>query len=119
MAMALLDGKYEGRGADVNRLQPESGWTPLMDASMRGNEDVVRLLLERGARLELQDLLRDTALHHAVAGHHAVVLEALCSSQGADAAYALRNKDFRTPLAIAVFIGRTACEEGGAHGAPA
>ena len=80
----------------------------------------MRLLLERGARLELQSTGGWTALHYAVGGDHAVVLEALCSAQGAATALALRDGDGQTPLAMAIAEGRAACEAVlRAHGAPA
>ena len=119
VAKALLDGKYEGRGADVNIQRPGDG-TPLMDASWRGHEGVVRLLLERGARLELQDGGGRTALHCAVDCNQGVVLEALCSAQGAAAALALRDIYSQTPLAMAVALDHAACEAVlRAHGAMA
>ena len=77
-----------------------------MYASSNGRESVVRLLLEHGARLEPQDNSGSTAQHLAVDGNHAVVLEALCSAQGAAAALALRNSAGRTPLTMAISIGR-------------
>ena len=118
VAKALLDGKYEGRGADVNLLPPRS-CTPLMAASLQGHEGVVRLLLERGARLDLQSLAGDTALHYAVIYDHAVLLEALCSTQGATAALALRDVYGQTPLKYAIAHGHAACEAVlRAHGAP-
>ena len=80
----------------------------------------MRLLLERGARLELQDWCGDAALHLAVIGNHAIVLKALCSAQGAAAALALRTSEGRTPLALAIMYGRAACEAVlRAHGATA
>ena len=97
------------------------GLAPLMAASLEGHEGVVRLLLERGARLELQDHMDgDTALHYAVDRNHAAVLEALCSAQGAATALALRNSFGQTPLALAIVLGHAACEAVlRAHGATA
>ena len=106
--------------ADVNIQRPGDGWTPLMRASWQGREGIVRLLLVRGARLELQSSAGRTALHHTVYGNQAVVLEALCSAQGAAAALALRDSAGRTPLALAILFGHAACEAVlRAHGAPA
>ena len=53
VAEALLDGKFEGRGAAID-LQRAGGWTPLIGASFRGHEGVVRLLLARGANEALR-----------------------------------------------------------------
>ena len=112
VAKALLDGKYEGRGATID-LRSVSGMTALMRASSRGHEAVVRLLLSRGAKQELQNS-DGTALHHAVRGgdHHGVVA-LLCAAPGAVAALALRKSTFVgsfTPLTHAIRRGRPACE---------
>jgi ankyrin repeat protein len=51
----LLDG-----GEDPNRYNPVGGHshtTPLHQAAGRGHDGVVRLLVERGARLDLKDIL--------------------------------------------------------------
>ena len=121
VAKALLDGKYEGRGATVD-LRNEYGETPLMQASDEGHESVVRLLLSRGAKQELQDDGGFTALHWAVLGNHPGVVELLCAAPGAAAALALKNSatyGSRTPLALAIHDGHTACEAVlRAHGAP-
>ncbi len=55
IAKALLDGKYEGRGAEVDALD-NGGWTPLISASCVGREGVVRLLLARGREAADRDL---------------------------------------------------------------
>ncbi len=47
-------------GEDPNRYNPVGGHshaTPLHQAAMHGNEDMVRLLVERGARLDIEDIL--------------------------------------------------------------
>ena len=115
---ALLDGKYEGRGATVD-LRSWSGQTPIMQASQRGRESVVRLLLSRGAKQGLQDLNGYTALHEAVSGDRPAVVDLLCAAPGAAAALALKTSASHTPLSYAIYRGRAACEAVlRAHGAP-
>ena len=117
VARALLDGKIEGRGAEVD-ARGEGGWTPLMMASQKGHEGVVRLLLARGARPELQNSYSWTALHWAIDNDHAGIVELLCAAPGAAAALALRDTGGRTPFGFAIAHGRAACEAAlRAHGA--
>ena len=81
IAKVLLDGKYEGKGADINQ-QSHSGWTPLMRACFDGDVAVVRLLLERGANAALRNMDRCTALSIARLRNHAAVV-ALLEAHGA------------------------------------
>ena len=76
----LLDGKYEGKGADIN-LQSASGWTPLMLACAHGHDAIARLLLERGANATLRDEDGHTALSLARLREH-VVIAALLEAHG-------------------------------------
>jgi len=108
---ALLDGKHEGRGATVDLLD-QIGWTALMLASRSGHEVVVRLLLSRGAKQELQDVDGYTALHWAADGDRCGVVALLCAAPGAAAALALKTGTHfggRTPLAWAIYRGLAAC----------
>jgi ankyrin repeat protein len=110
VARALLDGKYEGRGAEVD-ARSTNGWTPLMWTSYEGHEGVVRLLLARGARQELQASSNGrTGLHLAAQFNRAAVLALLCNAPGAAAALALRDMEGRTPLGVAIAGGHAACE---------
>jgi hypothetical protein len=112
VAKALLDGKYEGRGAAVD-LRFKHGSTPLMRASFAGQESVVRLLLSCDAKQELQDLDGYTALHWAVDDDHRGVIALLCAAPGAAAALALKTSatfGSHTPLSYAIYRGRVACE---------
>ena len=108
VAAALLDGKYEGRGAEIDRTA--GGLTPLMWACHRGHEGTMRLLLARGAGQELQGVLGYTALHWAVHCNKPGVVAILCGAAGAAAALALRDSSGRTPLALAIHRHRAACE---------
>ena len=93
-----------------------------MAASSRGHESVVRLLLSRGAKQELQTNIGFTALHYAVEGNRPAVVALLCAAPGAAPALALKTSaayGSRTPLSHAISFGRAACEAVlRAHGAP-
>ena len=89
-----------------------------MLASAYRREGVVRVLLARGARLEVRDELGRTALHRAVIKDRPSIVELLCAAPGAAAALALRDSGGRTPLALAFAFGYAACEAAlRAHGA--
>ena len=79
----LLDGKYEGVGADMNQRCSDD-WTPLISACNNNKEAVVRLLLERGADATLQDRNRQTALSIARRANHAAIV-ALLQAHGVTA----------------------------------
>jgi hypothetical protein len=76
VAKLLLDGKYEGEGADIN-LQCRFGWTTLMIACSNGREAVARLMLERGANATLRAKDGRTALAIARSHMRAAVVELL------------------------------------------
>ena len=88
--------------------------TPLMDASFKSQWDIVRLLLSRGAKLEIQNVNGYTALHAAVQGNCPGVLSVLCHAPGASAALALRSVAVLgscTPLGMAIERGYFGCED--------
>jgi len=68
-------------GVDPNRYNPEGTYahsTPLHQAALAGHEAVVRLLVERGARLDIKDTVwQGTPLEWAVHGGQAQVAEYL------------------------------------------
>jgi ankyrin repeat protein len=108
---ALLDGKYEGRGgATVDLRYDIIGATPVMLASSNGHEGVVRALLARGARQDLHGSDGWAALHWAVVAGSAGTVALLCAAPGAAAALALRDRDGKTPLALAVMFDHAECE---------
>ena len=119
VAKALLDGKYERRGATVD-VCSEINSTPLMAACQNGHEAVVRLLLSRGAKQELKNDGGWTALHFSVGGDRPAIVALQCAAPGAATALSLKNSDGRTPLALAIHHRFAACEAVlRAHGAPA
>ena len=81
IAHLLLDGKYEGAGADTN-LQTKLGWTPLFVATIYNHEAVARLLLESGADLTLRDGSSSTVLQWARRRQRAAIV-ALLEAHGA------------------------------------
>jgi len=107
IAAALLDGKYEGRGAAIDR--DCGGYTPLSVACAWGNEGVVRLLLARGARQDLKPTY-GTALYRAIANNRPSIIMLLSAAPGFAASLALLDRNSRTPLAAAIQRGRAACE---------
>ena len=60
------------------------------------------MLLARGAKQELQVGTDLTALHWAAIASNRSILELLCAAPGAAVARSLRDKDGRTPLALAI-----------------
>ncbi len=87
LAFAAQHGRVEvvrlllDAGEDPNRFNPpncHAHSTPLHQAAFAGHLDVVRLLVERGARLDLQDKIYEgTALNWAEHGEQALVAEFL------------------------------------------
>jgi len=117
IAKALLDGKYEGRGADADARDAD-GNTLLMVACDGSHEGIVPLLLARGARPELQSRSGWTALHNAVLAGHPGIVALLCAAPGAAVALAVRKGGW-TPLGFSVHQRQAACEAVlRAHGAP-
>ncbi|CAE7422845.1 kidins220b [Symbiodinium sp. CCMP2592] len=90
----LYDAAKDGLVEEVEdllqeRLHPDAGYdkwnwegpcTPLMLASSLGRLQVVQLLLEAGAQVELDDSSRFTALMHAAYNGHAQVVQLLLES---------------------------------------
>ena len=76
VAEALLDGKFEGRGAAID-LQGERGMTPLMEACHRGHAAVVSLLLARSDELSQRNDDGNTALTVAKEAEHGDVVRLL------------------------------------------
>ena len=57
-------------GADVNKDKTSDGDTPLMCASYKGHEEVVRLLLQAGAHVDDERCDGNTALMVAACNGH-------------------------------------------------
>ncbi len=94
---------FVARGADVNRSNA-LGEDALMHASLRGQREAAKWLLERGAKLD-RGPRRWSALHYAAFSGHAEVAQFLVS-RGAD--LNARSTNGSTPLMMAVYEGHEA-----------
>ena len=103
-AHAVVAWLDEGGGVDA-RCAEHDGATLLMAATNGGQEAVVRLLLQRGARVNLQDSDGDTALMGAAIRGHTTIVQALLDAK-ADAS--LRGANGSTALMAAEYKKHTA-----------
>jgi len=79
----------------------ENGKTLLHYAANRGHIEIVRLLLENGAKINVQDKDKKTPLHEAMTYHHDRVARLLIE-KGANVN--LKDKEGKTPLFSIVFM---------------
>ncbi|MEX0940882.1 MAG: ankyrin repeat domain-containing protein, partial [Candidatus Babeliales bacterium] len=79
------------------------GDTPLHGASEYGSLEVVKLLLEKGAPIDIQDNFGDTPLHLASRKGHLEVVKLLLEKR---AQIDIKNKNGWTPLRLASFKGK-------------
>ena len=77
-----------------------------MLAAIHGHPEVVELLADGGAQLDLQGYSGRTALWNAAGSNHPAVVRLLVG-RGAD--QTIRGRDGRTPRELAVFQGHTEC----------
>ena len=91
--------------ADVNMCDNHN-CTPLMQASSKSDVKKVAMLIENGAKVDLQDVDGNTALHHAVLNSyrshvHEYTPEICCALLTAKASIHLCNSQGWTPLLLA------------------
>ena len=89
--------------ADVNMCDNHN-CTPLMQASSKSDVKKVAMLIENGAKVDLQDLNGNTALHHAMHNSyhsHEYAPEICCALLTAKASIHLCNSQGWTPLLLA------------------
>jgi len=89
------------QGDDLNAVN-HYGWTALMHAARLGDADIVSLLLEHGAKIDVQDKDGWTALMRAAAKGHDSVVKILLNHH---AAMNLQDKDGYTALHWAAHRG--------------
>ena len=75
--------KLLNNGANVNQNN-ENGRSPLMQASLLGNSELVKLLLAKGADVNKADKDGNTPLYMASSEGHAKVVKVLLSARGID-----------------------------------
>jgi ankyrin repeat protein len=86
-------------GADINAQNKHNKRTPLHLAIFTGNIEVIKYLIEQGAKINARDRVDLTPLHHAVYGGDIKIVKYLVE-HGADVSSQDSNKD--TPLHISV-----------------
>ena len=96
-AQAVVAWLDEGGGVDAGCAE-RGGATLLMAAAVRGQEAMVRMLLQRGASINLQDFNGWTALMAATLGGHTRIVQVLLDAK-ADAS--LQKSDGKTALMLA------------------
>jgi len=106
-AQALIAWLDEGGGVDARCTEFRST-TLLTAAAVGGQEAVVRLLLQRGASINLQESFGSTALMGAAALGHTTIVQALLDAK-ADAS--LRGTDGSTALMYAEHQKHTAAAQ--------
>ena len=92
-------GRYLSEGADLDIADPVFGVIPLSWAAMAGHEDVVDLLLQKGASVDARNRDGSTALHGAMFVGYPNVVRVLMKN-GADVN--AKNNNGETPLESAV-----------------
>lgn len=97
------------QGADVNLEAPDLV-TPLLLAAAQGHNEIVRLLLQKGAKVGHSDIVGNTALMYATAGNHPHTTNQLleyfpdvtATNENGDSAYSLALQN-NANLSQAVF----------------
>lgn len=84
--------------------QANSGWSPLLYACYHGHPDIIRVLLNQNARVDVFDESGTSALHLAAELGHEDVVELLLEN---NAFVNVRNKHGLTPLHLAAKKGYT------------
>ncbi|XP_067653717.1 ankyrin repeat, PH and SEC7 domain containing protein secG-like [Haliotis asinina] len=90
---------------DINMRSTRFSRTPVMVAALRGQSDVVKLLMDRGANMSLVDKFGNNVLHHACTGGDLETVKLILSQ---NMMYInSRGNESRTPLMEAAFWGES------------
>jgi len=101
MVRRLLDA---GCNPNISRSDVKGTWTPLHEASLHGSNEVIELLLDRGANIEAETATQATPL--ALASRHYKVAATRCLlSRGANVN--TQDKAGSTPIIQACLVGAT------------
>jgi len=91
-------------GAEIDELDTTTGWSALHLAASRGSYDIVKLLIDRGANINLQELGdQDSPLHIAINNGRQNLIMLLCSYSHINVN--IQNKNGDTGLHCAVDQG--------------
>jgi uncharacterized protein len=115
-AVAIEDGDLEkvrgylnaGVPADTKIEYGESFETPLMKAAREGTDDIAKLLLERGAKVNMKDGDGSTALNDAVDRGHLSMVDLLLAAKADPNTV---NKYMQSPLSNAIAAGNAEIAE--------
>lgn len=99
LALPVLLRLWDATDEEHGTNPQENGITTLMRAAAHGRPDIVMRLLRKGATVDAQDALGNTALFYALGRRHAGPVRALLSHGAAANA---TNNDGVTPLMVAV-----------------
>lgn len=97
-----VEGLIEA-GHSIEARHGNSGRNALLVAAHCGNEEIVDLLIQNNARLNVADMTGSTGLHLAASRGHCNVLELLLLE---NVDVEVRNSDGRTPLGVATEQGQ-------------
>lgn len=100
----VLDIEIDGRTAEVDIDDNDDGNTPLQIAAGNGHENIVRLLLMRGAALDRTNMYGWTALAQAASHGRTNIVQLLLQNK---ANPTIRNKLGADPLTLAIHQGHT------------
>ena len=85
-------------------MRDKNGYTPLMCAVWKGQNEVVDFLIKSGAKIDLTDINDKTVIHLAIEEGHADTLQLLILKSSSDLINAV-DKDYKTPLHSAAASG--------------